>query len=68
MIKLNLHKNCLYALLLAFMAMLMLAACSSTDEASQSEDPSSSSCEDACRSSQVPDFQLDECLMACDIT
>jgi hypothetical protein len=68
MTQFNLDKNHLYALLLAFMAMLMLSGCSSTDEASQSEDPSSSSCEDACRSSQVPDFQLDECLMACEIT
>jgi hypothetical protein len=67
MTQFNLDKNHLYALLLAFMAMLMLAACSSTDEASQSEDPSSSSCEDACRSSQVPDFQLDECLLACEL-
>jgi hypothetical protein len=61
-------KNYLYALLLAFMVLAMVPACSSTDEAAQSEDPSSSSCEDACRSDQVPDMQLDECLMACGIT
>jgi hypothetical protein len=67
MTQFNLDKNHLYALLLAFMAMLMLSGCSSTDEAAQSEDPSSSSCEDACRSDEVPDFQLDECLMACEI-
>jgi hypothetical protein len=67
MIKLNLYKNCLYALLLAFMAAAMLPACSSSDEAAQEDTGTSgsSSCEDACRSDQVPDFQLDECLMAC---
>jgi len=59
----------LRSLLLASLALalMMLSGCSSTDEAAQSEDPSSSSCEDACRSSQVPDFQLDECLMACEL-
>jgi hypothetical protein len=62
-----LRSHLLAALLLAFMALAMLPACSSTDEAAQAEDPSSSSCEDACRSDQVPDFQLDECLMACEI-
>ena len=61
---LNLHKRSL-ATLLAIMAMLMLAGCSSTDEAAQSEDPSSSSCADACRA--APDMNQDECLIACEL-
>jgi uncharacterized lipoprotein len=35
---LNLHKKSLATLLLAIMAMLMLAGCSSSDEAAQPED------------------------------
>jgi hypothetical protein len=34
----NLNKNCLYALLLLFMASAVLPACSSSDEAAQPED------------------------------
>jgi hypothetical protein len=37
---LDLHKKSLATLLLAIMAMLMLAGCSSTDEAAQPEDTS----------------------------
>jgi uncharacterized protein YgiB involved in biofilm formation len=44
---LNLHKRSLATLLLAIMAMLMLAGCSSTDEAAQ-EDTSGQSCIEAC--------------------
>jgi hypothetical protein len=42
MIKLNLYKNCLYALLLAFIAAAMLPACSSSDEAAQDDSGSES--------------------------
>jgi hypothetical protein len=38
---LNLHKRSLATLLLAIMALLMLAGCSSSDEAAQPEDTSS---------------------------
>jgi uncharacterized protein YgiB involved in biofilm formation len=62
---LNLHKRSLATLLLAIMAMLMLAGCSSTDEAAQSEDPSSSSCKDACAA--APEMNQDECLIGCEI-
>ena len=44
---LNLHKRSLATLLLASMAMLMLAGCSSSDEAAQ-EDTSGQSCIEAC--------------------
>jgi hypothetical protein len=43
MAKINLDKNCLYALLLLFMASAVLPACSSTDEAAQ-EDTSQEEC------------------------
>ena len=62
---LNLHKRSLATLLLAIMAMLMLAACSSTDEAAQPEDTSGGSCAEQC--SQVPDMNQDECLIACEL-
>jgi hypothetical protein len=42
---LNLHKQSL-ATLLAIMALLMLAGCSSTDEAAQPEDTAGGNCED----------------------
>ncbi len=61
----DLPKKTLATLLLAIMAMLMLAGCSSTDEAAQSEDPSSSSCEEACRA--APDMNQDECLIGCEL-
>jgi hypothetical protein len=59
MIKLNLYKNCLYALLLAFIAAAMLPACSSSDEASQSDSGGES--EDANMSCDENDSR-DECL------
>jgi hypothetical protein len=37
MTQFNLDKNYLYALLLAFMVLAMVPACSSTDEAAQSD-------------------------------
>jgi hypothetical protein len=37
MTKFNLNKNCLYSLLLVFMASVMLPACSSSDEAAQED-------------------------------
>jgi hypothetical protein len=46
------------------LALVMLFGCSSSEESSGG---SSSACEDACRSSEVPDFQLEECLASCDI-
>jgi hypothetical protein len=46
--------------------LVMMFGCSSSEESSDSG--SSSSCEDACRSDDVPDMQLDECLMVCETT
>ncbi len=44
--------------------LVMLFGCSSSEESSSG---GSSACEDTCRSDQVPDFQLEECLASCDI-
>jgi uncharacterized protein YgiB involved in biofilm formation len=60
---LNLHKRSLATLLLAIMAMLMLAGCSSSDEAAQ-EDTSSNSCVDQCAA--APDMNQDECIILCE--
>jgi hypothetical protein len=53
-------------LFLALLAlpMLMLFGCSSSEESSSSGS-SGGSCEDICHGDDVPDFQLDECLMSC---
>ena len=63
---LKLNKISLAALLLASMALVMLPGCSSTEEAPPPTG-GSSSCEDLCYSDDVPDMQLDECLMACQL-
>jgi uncharacterized lipoprotein len=63
---LNLHKRSLATLLLAIMALMMLAGCSSTDEASQSEDPSSSGDSDCLTACQAaPAHKVEECSMSC---
>ncbi len=51
------------------LALVMLLGCSSTEETSDSSGSSSggSACEDLCYSDDVPDMQLDECLMSCGI-
>jgi len=54
------------ALLLSLMALVMLPGCSSTEEAPPPTG-GGSSCEDLCYSDDVPDMQLDECLMACQL-
>ena len=46
MSKLKIREQSLAALLLAFLAMLMLAGCSSSDEAAQPEDPQSEVCDE----------------------
>ena len=60
---LNLHKRSLATLLLAIMAMLMLAGCSSTDEAAQPEDTGGSSCAEQCANEGV---NADECIILCE--
>jgi hypothetical protein len=44
------------------LALVMLFGCSSSEETS---DGGGGSCEDICHGDDVPDFQLDECLMSC---
>jgi uncharacterized lipoprotein len=58
---LNLHKRSL-ATLLAVMVLLMLAGCSSTDEAAQPEETGGSSCAEQCANQGV---NADECMVAC---
>jgi hypothetical protein len=67
---LELRKKSLVVLLVSFVA-LGMAACSSTGDSSSDDSASggssggNSACEDVCYSDEVPDFQLDECIMSC---
>jgi uncharacterized lipoprotein YehR (DUF1307 family) len=64
----ELSRKSLIVMLLSMMALVMLSGCSSTEETSDSSGSSSgSACEDLCYSDDVPDMQLDECLMSCGI-
>jgi hypothetical protein len=58
-------------LFLALLAlpMLMLFGCSSSEESSDSSSSGggNSDCQNACYGDDVPDFQLDECLGACEV-
>jgi hypothetical protein len=50
------------------LALVMLFGCSSSEETSDggsSDGGGGGSCEDICHGDDVPDFQLDECLMSC---
>jgi hypothetical protein len=50
------------------LALVMLLGCSSTEETSDSSGGSDgSACQDVCYSDDVPDMQLDECLMSCGV-
>jgi hypothetical protein len=60
----NFRRNLLLAS--SALALVMLFGCSSSEESSGSSG-GSSACEDACRGSEVPDFQLEECLVSCDV-
>ena len=59
---LDLFRKSFVVLMLSFMAMAFLPACSSSEESG-----SGSSCENACYSDEVTDMQVDECLAACKI-
>ena len=61
---LDLFRKSFVVLMLSFMAMVFLPACSSTDESGSG---SGGTCEDACYSDDVPDMQLDECIAACSL-
>jgi len=65
---LELHKGFLAVLVLAFMALGMLSACSSSEEEPPPADTSGGgggeSCADQCAA--VPDMNQDECIIACE--
>jgi hypothetical protein len=57
-----------YLLASLALALMMLSGCSSTDEASQSEDPSGSAnsdCLSACQA--APAHKVEECSLSCEI-
>jgi len=60
----QLRKKFLGALLMAFFALGMLTACSSTEETDPPPDTGGSSCAEQCAS--VPDMNQDECIIACE--
>ena len=60
---LDLFRKSFVVLMLSFMAMAFLPACSSSEETNSGN----SDCENACYSDEVPEMQVDECIAACNI-